>query len=207
MSEKLKTLFFIVLSLQFAIHNNVIMENEPTSDNTLHDTLQPSTSISPISRTSIKPRKIERSCLLCHQRKIRCNKQSPCSNCVRADVLCCYPGPQTTERRPHKTTIAEVSARVARLERTIAAISNSASSAEPINTNTQLILPSENAKQEERSFETDSSSLVDEVLIQHGSTSHYFNETLLSRILTQASLQLLELFSEAFHHHPLYAPS
>jgi hypothetical protein len=30
----------------------------------------------------------EASCVLCRRRKIRCDKQTPCSNCVKAQVKC-----------------------------------------------------------------------------------------------------------------------
>ena len=32
-----------------------------------------------------------RACFKCNQRKIKCNRQSPCSNCVRTDSECTYP--------------------------------------------------------------------------------------------------------------------
>ena len=38
-----------------------------------------------------------RSCVICRQRKVRCDKQSPCSNCRRANVACISP---STDRPP-----------------------------------------------------------------------------------------------------------
>ena len=32
-----------------------------------------------------------RSCVVCRSRKVRCDKQSPCSNCYRANMLCVFP--------------------------------------------------------------------------------------------------------------------
>ena len=32
-----------------------------------------------------------RSCLVCRSRKVRCDKQSPCSNCRRANIDCVFP--------------------------------------------------------------------------------------------------------------------
>src|ERR1700753_1811109 len=32
-----------------------------------------------------------RSCVVCRARKVRCDKQSPCSNCRRANTACLYP--------------------------------------------------------------------------------------------------------------------
>ena len=42
------------------------------------------------------PRKL-RSCILCRTRKVRCDRQSPCSNCRRANVACVHP---STDRPP-----------------------------------------------------------------------------------------------------------
>lgn len=32
-----------------------------------------------------------RSCIVCRNRKVRCDKQSPCSNCRRANIACAFP--------------------------------------------------------------------------------------------------------------------
>lgn len=45
------------------------------------------------------------SCALCQQRKVRCDKNKPCSNCVRAGVDCRVIPPQPPRRR--KKRIAE----------------------------------------------------------------------------------------------------
>ncbi|KAK6076879.1 fungal specific transcription factor domain-containing protein [Seiridium cupressi] len=34
-----------------------------------------------------------RSCVVCRNRKVRCDKLSPCSNCRRANIACVFPGP------------------------------------------------------------------------------------------------------------------
>jgi hypothetical protein len=39
----------------------------------------------------------KRSCAVCRKRKVRCDKQSPCSNCRLADIPCIVP---SAERRP-----------------------------------------------------------------------------------------------------------
>lgn len=38
-----------------------------------------------------------RSCVVCRRRKVRCDKQSPCSNCRRANIACVLP---STDRPP-----------------------------------------------------------------------------------------------------------
>lgn len=43
----------------------------------------------------------ERSCYDCNRRKVRCDKTSPCANCVRLGVECQFPPPG---RKPRKTS-------------------------------------------------------------------------------------------------------
>ncbi|CEO58968.1 hypothetical protein PMG11_03660 [Penicillium brasilianum] len=62
---------------------------------------------------------VERSCLRCHERKVRCDKGIPCNKCVRLNVPCHYPGPRRAKRRPPKTTVTDVVARLEELERSI----------------------------------------------------------------------------------------
>lgn len=149
------------------------MENGDLSTQAPIDDIQ--TPASPTASSSVGNKKIERSCLLCHQRKIRCNKRSPCSNCARADVLCCYPGAERPGRRPPKHTIAEVVARVTRLERTITAISN-------IESNSAHKSPTVEADASE--IQTVAGS-PEELLVQDGYSTRYINEVLFSRVLEE----------------------
>lgn len=41
-----------------------------------------------------------RSCVTCRRRKVRCDKQMPCSNCRRAHIQCVFPAPGRAPRRP-----------------------------------------------------------------------------------------------------------
>jgi len=43
------------------------------------------------ARTSSAPASKLRSCVVCRSRKVRCDKQSPCSNCRRANIACIVP--------------------------------------------------------------------------------------------------------------------
>lgn len=50
------------------------------------------------------------SCVLCQQRKVRCDKQKPCANCVKAQVECRVVPPQPPRRRrkkPHERDLVE----------------------------------------------------------------------------------------------------
>jgi hypothetical protein len=137
---------------------------------------------------STRHKRMERSCLMCHQRKIRCDKRSPCSHCVRADLLCCYPGPERASRRPHKTTIADVAVRVARLERTITAISSGAPQTDSNDKSIPALAPSIN---EASMSDTQTVGVSpEELLVQDGYSSRYINEVLLSRVLEEVSSTL-----------------
>lgn len=50
------------------------------------------------------------SCVLCQQRKVRCDKNKPCANCVKAGVECKVVPPQPPRRRkkkPHERELIE----------------------------------------------------------------------------------------------------
>ena len=145
----------------------------------------------PSPSASIRHKRPDRSCLLCHQRKIRCDKRSPCANCARADVLCCYPGPdERSGRRLPKSTIADVSARVTRLERTITAISKHASHADSNldqMSESESKTPPAEGNINETPVPRDSPG---EILVQDGLSTRYVNETILSRVLGEVSLSL-----------------
>src|SRR5882757_5176421 len=66
--------------------------------------------------TSSAPRLNPRSCVTCRRRKVRCNKENPCANCVRAGIECVFPGPGRAPRKSKKPPDAELLARLRRLE-------------------------------------------------------------------------------------------
>lgn len=74
---------------------------------------------------------VERSCLRCHERKVRCDKGTPCNKCVNLQVPCEYPGPKRVKRRPPRNTVAEVMARLEQIEHSIAGIATGPSRSEP----------------------------------------------------------------------------
>ncbi|KAI1323769.1 hypothetical protein F5Y16DRAFT_382820 [Xylariaceae sp. FL0255] len=55
------------------------------------------------------------SCTSCRSRKLKCDKQSPCGNCVRTGSECIYPARKRIQR-PRKTKNAELLQRLHRLE-------------------------------------------------------------------------------------------
>ncbi|KAL3447117.1 hypothetical protein BJX65DRAFT_277431 [Aspergillus insuetus] len=58
-----------------------------------------------------------RSCTLCRQRKIKCDRQQPCGNCVRVEAQCVYPaGHGRAPKRPRKAVEARLLAQLSKLE-------------------------------------------------------------------------------------------
>lgn len=58
-----------------------------------------------------------RSCVTCRRRKVRCNKRSPCSNCLKAGIDCVFPPPGRAPRKSAKRPPdAELLSRLRRLE-------------------------------------------------------------------------------------------
>lgn len=56
------------------------------------------------------------SCLLCQQRKVRCDKSKPCSNCVKAGVECRVIPPQPPRRRKKRVPERDLVERLRRYE-------------------------------------------------------------------------------------------
>lgn len=58
-----------------------------------------------------------RSCLVCRSRKIKCDRQKPCSNCVRQGVDCTYPpGPGRAPKNSCKKPNPRILDRLSRIE-------------------------------------------------------------------------------------------
>jgi hypothetical protein len=75
-----------------------------------------------------------RSCITCRRRKVRCNKRSPCSHCIRAGIECIFPppgrAPRKTKRPPPEN--AELLSRLRQLESIVeSAITNPNAQATP----------------------------------------------------------------------------
>ncbi|KAI9744215.1 MAG: hypothetical protein M1818_002367 [Claussenomyces sp. TS43310] len=60
----------------------------------------PGPSISTPQMSAVPPKAL--SCVLCAQRKVKCDKRMPCSNCVKAGVECLATVPQHPRRRKRK---------------------------------------------------------------------------------------------------------
>ena len=74
----------------------------PGSGNvTIYQTTGPNAHLSPLmSPGGREPALNPRSCVTCRKRKVRCDKQMPCSNCRRGQIPCVFPAPGRAPRQP-----------------------------------------------------------------------------------------------------------
>lgn len=56
------------------------------------------------------------SCILCQQRKVKCDRQKPCSNCIKAHAECIPSQPAAPRRRRRKLSELDVAARLRKYE-------------------------------------------------------------------------------------------
>lgn len=56
------------------------------------------------------------SCVLCQQRKVKCDKQKPCPNCIKAHAECIPSAPTVPRRRRRRFTEQDLAARLRRYE-------------------------------------------------------------------------------------------
>lgn len=79
----------------------------------------PSTAAAETPKSSAAPAPARKHpCLLCQQRKVRCDRNEPCSNCVKAGAVKCEAAPQYPPRKRKKRfPEAELLARLRRYER------------------------------------------------------------------------------------------
>lgn len=58
----------------------------------------------------------KRSCKRCSERKVRCDRNSPCAVCAKAGDLCTFPGPRRAPRTINRPPVKALVARLAELE-------------------------------------------------------------------------------------------
>lgn len=69
--------------------------------------------VHPFRESARQSDKLERrSCRGCHQRKIRCDRKVPCTNCSRCGISCVYP----TKDKEKGPSLQHISSRLERLE-------------------------------------------------------------------------------------------
>ncbi|KAM5370301.1 hypothetical protein ACJZ2D_008597 [Fusarium nematophilum] len=137
--------------------------------------------------TQSRTRNIERSCAVCHRRKVRCDKKIPCSQCTRGDFPCSYPPAGPITRRARKTTINDVASRIEEMEKTIEAFaSGKASGASASPSSQQQPTPTYTARTSNPpDTKTREQHPSDGVLLNKGTVSHFVSEVLFSRAIEQ----------------------
>ncbi|KAH8652161.1 fungal-specific transcription factor domain-containing protein [Xylariales sp. PMI_506] len=159
----------------------------------------------------------DRSCIVCHRRKVRCDKRSPCGNCTRTGILCCYPSDDRPTTRQPKTTIADIASRLVQLERTVLAIANDPQPPGEATSSSKRVtssVDSDDVAMRDSLPDTRraASKSLDEILVQGGDSSHYFNEILLSQVLKEEEeirsvvAQTENLGDESYHSSTAATP-
>ncbi|KAF3484020.1 fungal specific transcription factor domain-containing protein [Arthroderma uncinatum] len=140
---------------QVAANGSQLPRNEPASDLAGHSAVSQAT-----TSTSLGAPPNPRSCVTCRRRKVRCNKNHPCSNCVKAKIECVYPSPGRAPRKSKKPRDTELLARLRTLENIVRNLGGpeAISGTGPILSNEISPGQSPNNKQQER--ETDGSGAV-----------------------------------------------
>ncbi|KAF2101309.1 hypothetical protein NA57DRAFT_72750 [Rhizodiscina lignyota] len=76
-------------------------ESVPVSISSHESNAASSAPAGPPTSSPAPPLKL-RSCVVCRSRRVRCDKQSPCSNCRRAGIACVFPSPDRPLRWPRR---------------------------------------------------------------------------------------------------------
>ncbi|KAF2503372.1 hypothetical protein BU16DRAFT_476215 [Lophium mytilinum] len=136
----------------------------------------------PDSEETQSSRWTSRSCYTCNSKKIRCDKREPCSSCLRAGRPCAYPRPGPRKRRTKETIIADMASRISSLEKSLrearkdeASVSTNLHSEAASHTPSATALNSEHLRERSRGG----------ILVQKGSSSQYFNEVFMSRVIEE----------------------
>lgn len=80
------------------------------------------------------PKLLQRSCFDCSRRKVRCNKQFPCDNCVRLGLECKFPPPGRKPRKAPKrlSNKAGLLSRLSLLEQEVKELGRKSVAEEPL---------------------------------------------------------------------------
>ena len=136
---------------------------------------------------------VPRSCYTCNRNKIRCDRSAPCSSCTRSGKQCSYPPSGPRIRWSKKTIMAEMASRISSLEKSLAKVtvepktggSGPRTPLPATETETKNTTSSAQPAKEKQSGTLSERSRED-VVVQKGSSSQYFNEILLSRVIEEA---------------------
>ncbi|KAF2259935.1 hypothetical protein CC78DRAFT_524049 [Lojkania enalia] len=127
-----------------------------------------------------------RSCYDCNRRKVRCDKKEPCSPCRRLGKACSYPpfGPRI--RRTKKAIIADMGTRISSLEKSLAQAQHQHSKPENSRPKTKVAEPNRKPLRSRSDILSNFNGRSrEDILVQKGSSSQYFNEIFLSRVIDE----------------------
>lgn len=128
-----------------------------------------------------------RSCLGCHSRKIRCDREIPCRNCSRHGLSCIYPTRDNGRRQ--ELTLQCVSDRLERLETLVSRFSEDRTAEAVRNDSEAQVEPEGNqASDLHRSHSW-------EVLLGDGQSAQYVNNSNIKDLLQNVGCQLFSLMN------------
>jgi len=162
----------------------------------------PDTDLEQIQTPSATATPVPRSCYACNRNKIRCNRSAPCSSCTRSGKQCSYPPSGPRIRRLKKTIMAEMASRISSLEKSLAQATAEQKTSQsrqrtPLpSTETETTTSSAKPARETRPGNLSEKSRED-IVVQKGSSSQYFNEILLSRVIEEVSFPAVDSKSTA----------
>ena len=147
------------------------MVASPSRPSTARSLTMAGTSTSGADSDMVRRYNVARSCIRCHQRKIRCDKATPCAACVKAGdrSSCRYPADTKAKRRAVKADSLQL--QVERLERLVADRTN-----QPPARNTNS------------AHQSSSSAAAVGVLVKDGHWVRYINDQVLSHILEKVRM-------------------
>jgi len=135
-------------------------------------------------------RGVPRSCYSCSSKKTRCDRKEPCSSCTRAGRPCSYPPLGPRQRRTKKTIMEAMASRISSLEKSLAKVREEETSVPTAHISE--IANSTPSPQPAPALHTDNLSerSSEDILVQKGSSSQYFNEILLSRVIGEVCVPM-----------------
>lgn len=115
--------------------STIVPPFETTPDSNLDP---PTPADSHIPTCSARPR----SCINCRQRKIKCDRQHPCCNCIRSKLECVFPiGRGRAVKKPRIQSVGPLLDRLHRLESTMARLKKERDLNSPSTTKEALDIP------------------------------------------------------------------
>lgn len=125
-----------------------------------------------------------RSCYDCNRRKVRCDKKEPCSPCRRLGKACSYPPLGPRIRRTKKAIMADMATRISSLEKSLA-------QAQRQQPRPEITEPSRKPSRSKSALPSSFNGRSrEDILVQKGSSSQYFNEVFLSRVIEEVSSEI-----------------